>query len=234
MDGHSTDPTVNQYMIDTGKLHNTELCPLVTEKLLDNTKHTEECNNPTEVDMSEEAIVNTQESIVSEDGKLEQEGQLKIQESVLIEEQASLITKKQPEIKRSDRLKNDIAITTKEKNERIARKRNLEGTTSNSVMFSDLPVETIKNLSIDMGIAVDQISFGTLDMLKDLEIARNNLHARQHEPVVVEQVDVSTIEDDINERLIEWLQDEHSETESDILAHSKKKKCPKDQNFSKK
>jgi len=35
--------------------------------------------------------------------------------------------KMQGEIRRSERFRNDITVTTKEKNERMARKRNLEG-----------------------------------------------------------------------------------------------------------
>jgi predicted HTH transcriptional regulator len=37
------------------------------------------------------------------------------------------------------------------------------------------------------------------------------------------QIEEIVKEHDVNERLIEWLQDDLSETESDILAHSKKK-----------
>ena len=73
-----------------------------------------------------------------------------------------------------------------------------------------------------MGIAVDNIHFGTFNMLKDLEIARNNLHIKQTKPAVVEQIEEIVEENDLQERLIEWLQDEPSETESDILVHCKK------------
>lgn len=124
---------------------------------------------------------------------------------------------------RSDRLKKDITITTQEKIERMATKRNLEGNTSSSTMFSDLRIKTIKDLSSDIGINVHQISFGTFDMLKELEIARKNLQSKQHEVLTSEQAEEDSVEKDINDRLIEWLQDEHSETESAIMALSKKK-----------
>ena len=39
--------------------------------------------------------------------------------------------------------------------------------------------------------------------------------------VVEEQNEDENLEGDVNDRLIEWLQDELSETESDILAQSK-------------
>jgi len=69
----------------------------------------------------------------------------------------------------------------------MARKRNLEGNHSNAVMFSDLPIENIKNLSSNIGIAAHQISFGTFDMLRDLEIARKFLHTKTHEVSVGDQ-----------------------------------------------
>lgn len=74
-----------------------------------------------------------------------------------------------------------------------------------------------------MGVLADNINFGTFDMLKDLEIARHRLHAKSNEPVVIEIIDEENDEDDINTRLIEWLQDDLSETERDILGKSKKK-----------
>jgi len=106
---------------------------------------------------------------------------------------------------RSERLRNDITVTTKEKNERMARKRNLEGNPLATNMFSDLPVESINCLSADMGIAVDNINFGTFNMLKDLEIARHNLHIKHTKPVVNEQDEEVLEDNDLHERLIEWL-----------------------------
>jgi len=77
-------------------------------------------------------------------------------------------------------------------------------------MFSDLPIQTIKELSSDIGINVDQISFGTFDMIKVVVSEQND-------------DDLAEADKDMNEKLIEWLQDEPSETECKILALSKKK-----------
>ena len=56
----------------------------------------------------------------------------------------------------------------------------------------------------------------------DLEIVRNKLHAKTHEtPNTIQNEELD--DGDVKERLIEWLQDDLSETESEILAQSKKK-----------
>lgn len=173
---------------------------------------------PTEMDFSNEAIVNTQESIVAEEVIAKQDGGLS--------EKAPNLDKmiKNDNMKlqatRSERLKKDITRTTQDNYERMARKRNLEGTPSSSTMFSYLPIQSIKDLSSDMGINAELISFGTFNMIKDLGITRKNLHAKQHEVVSNKQND-EVVADYIDERLIECLQDELSETESEILALSK-------------
>jgi len=177
---------------------------------------------PIEMDFSDEAIVNTQESTVAEEKITEQDG-LPTSMGSCICEVIKNDNLKQQKTRRSERLKKDITKTTKENCGRMARKRNLEGTFSSSSMFSDLPIQTIKELSSDIGINVDQISFGTFDMIKELEITRKNLHAKHNEVVVSEQNDDDLADKDMNERLIEWLQDEPSETESEIPALSKKK-----------
>jgi len=156
---------------------------------------------PTEVEISEDAIVNTQESVISGKDTVEQDGQLKNLSQN--EDDAKPKMKMQGEIRRSERLKNDITVTTKEKNERMAKKRNLEGNPLATNMFSDLPVESIKCLSADMGIAVNNINFGTFNMLKDLEIARHNLHIKHTKPVVNEQDEEVLEDNDLHERLIE-------------------------------
>lgn len=173
------------------------------------------------MDLSKEAIIYTQESTIAEDEVVTQEKLIEPHVGVHDGGATAGNTLKTQEIRRSDRLKKDIVVTTQEKTEMMTRKRNLEGTTSSSTMFSDLPVETLKNLSNDIGIAAHQISFGTFDILRDLENARRNLQSKKHEAMVTDFNEDKAVEDDINERLIEWLKDDLSETESDILAQSK-------------
>lgn len=165
----------------------------------------EESNKPTELDLYEEAIVHTQESVIADEEKLEHEEQPKSQEPAVNTEVGIGNKLNNQELRRSDRLKKDIDVTIQEKNERMARKRNLEGTYSHAIIFSDFPIENIKNLSSDIGIVAHKISFGTFNMLKDLENARRNLHAKTHEVVVEEQNKDENLEGDVNDRLIEWL-----------------------------
>jgi hypothetical protein len=54
----------------------------------------------------------------------------------------------------------------------------LEGTSSAHLLFSDLTVDTLKNLSADMGVLVDQNHFDAFDIMKELEISRNKLYAK--------------------------------------------------------
>lgn len=58
--------------------------------------------------------------------------------------------------RRSERLKKDTTLTTKEKNEKMAKKRNLEGTCSNQNMFSVLPIDDIDELTASMGVDIDK------------------------------------------------------------------------------
>lgn len=81
--------------------------------------------------------------------------------------------------RRSERLKKDTTLTTKEKNERMSKKRNLEGTYTTQNMFYVLPVDDIAELSINMGVDIDTNDFGTFDILKDLECARHDSYIKQ-------------------------------------------------------
>jgi hypothetical protein len=83
-----------------------------------------------------------------------------------------------PPQRRSERLKKDITLTTKEKGEMMAKKRNLEGTCPNQNMFSVLPIDEITELTSSMGIDIDSSDFGTFDLLKDLECARHDLFVK--------------------------------------------------------
>jgi len=93
------------------------------------------------MEVSEDAIINTQESVVSVKAIDDQNG--KLQDLVKSDANINLKMKKQTEVRRSERLIGDIAVTTKEKNERMAKKRNLEGNSFNTNMFSELPVELL-------------------------------------------------------------------------------------------
>ena len=112
-----------------------------------------------------------------------------------------------------------------EKNERMAKKRNLEGNTSNYNSFSALPVEDIITVTADMGVILDATDFDTFDILKDLEQARNNLYQKQCDKVSAPQTE--TVEEDPrdNKNLdLIWIHYESSKSDDFILVESRKKK----------
>lgn len=95
-----------------------------------------------EIFITDDNIAHTQESQNVEEERLMVEviDQDQEKDVIVAAPSAAEAHLKQPqERRRSERLKKDITLTTKEKNERMARKRNLEGTYSNQNMFSVLP-----------------------------------------------------------------------------------------------
>lgn len=138
----------------------------ISDKQMNESEPAVDINNPSETDISDEGILNTQESVLSVKEKEIHDGLPLSQESIMVVEGVELNHIKTVEVKRSDRLKRDIVFTTKEKNERMARKRNPEGTSSYT-MFSELPIETVKNLSSNMGW---QLITSLLGLLACLEI----------------------------------------------------------------
>lgn len=127
--------------------------------------------------------------------------------------------------RRSERLIKDTHLSIKEKNERIAQKRNLEGNPVNANSFSVLPVEELISISCNMGIAIQNDAFDTFNLIRDLEKARNDLYLKQSEnkqPSQTESVGNEPVENAPLE--LEWLHDESSETEDFILVESRKKR----------
>lgn len=55
------------------------------------------------------------------------------------------------EKRRSEHLKKDITLTTNEKTERMAKKRNLEGNPCDHNMFFVLPIDELAELTSAMG-----------------------------------------------------------------------------------
>lgn len=84
-----------------------------------------------------------------------------------------------PERRRSERQKKDTTMTTSEINERMAKKRNLEGNNTSTNSFAGLSIEEVNCLANKMGVIFELGNFNYFDMLKDLEIARNNLYFKK-------------------------------------------------------
>jgi hypothetical protein len=108
--------------------------------------------------------------------------------------------------RRGERLKKDSNLTTKEKIEKAAQIKNLEGNSTRANSFSVLSVEDIINVSSDMGIVLDDKDFDTFDLLKQLECARNELFLKQADKNAQAQPETGEQQENKNDPLqLEWL-----------------------------
>lgn len=55
----------------------------------------------------------------------------------------------------------------------------MEGNYNTHATFSSLSIEVLINDASDMGISVDNNDFATFDLLKTLELARNDMYLKQ-------------------------------------------------------
>lgn len=86
--------------------------------------------------------------------------------------------KEVPRVERrtSPRLRKDLVMTTDDKTMMMGQKRNLEGTNLNPEnSFSVLADDDIMQLSLNMGIQLNESNFAAIDLVKDLEIASHSL-----------------------------------------------------------
>lgn len=128
---------------------------------------------------SQELIINSQESVVTvvNVGDKVQLGSMDIPL-----DDPGMAKDSQPE-RRSERLKKDVHVTTKQKNEAYAKKRSLEGNTRTSCSFSSLENVHLNDLAKNMGVMIPDNNFATFDIIKDLENARNCLNKHQKKAV---------------------------------------------------
>lgn len=83
----------------------------------------------------------------------------------------------------SPRLRKDLVMTTDDKTMMMGQKRNLEGTNLNPEnSFSVLADDDIMQLSLNMGIQLNESNFAAIDLVKDLEIARHSLAEKKMAP----------------------------------------------------
>jgi hypothetical protein len=110
-------------------------------------------------------------------------------------------------------------------------KKNLEGNLASYNTFSTLPIEEIVHNASEMGISIKHDDFDTFDLLKTLELARNDMYLKQ-----CDQSEKNRIVDNEGEPShdnllqLEWLHDESSDIEDFILVESRKKKREKRKN----
>ena len=86
--------------------------------------------------------------------------------------------------RRCSRLQKDLLLTTEDKTAITNKKRNLEGTNLNSEnSFAVLADSIIIDTSTLMGVHIDHLNFATIDLVKDLEIARHALNNKIITPI---------------------------------------------------
>ena len=77
-----------------------------------------------------------------------------------------LIKNDQPERRRSERLKTEVHLSTMEKNEAMAKKRNLEGNSKVPRNLSDVDNLVLNDLAKNMGVVVQKITLLRLICLR--------------------------------------------------------------------
>jgi hypothetical protein len=116
-------------------------------------------------------------------------------------------------------------MTTQEKNDIMAKKRNLEGNTSSKFTISELSHNSMHDMSKKMGVIVDNSTNNSFDLLKEIENARLNLFNKQQKAKTNVQITEVSMENEGSEQLqLEWLQEETSEPDHFIVVQSKKRK----------
>ena len=119
--------------------------------------------------------------------------------------------------RRCSRLQKDLLLTTEDKTAITNKKRNLEGTNLNSEnSFAVLADSIIIDTSTLMGVHIDQSDFSSIDLIKDLEIARHALSNK-----VANQISAP-----VEEIPFEELIEEVSETDEIVVITPKRKPKP--------
>jgi hypothetical protein len=81
--------------------------------------------------------------------------------------------------RRSERLKREIHITTQEKMEAMAKKRCLEGNPNKTSTLNDVSSDQLHSIAKNMGVIVADDNFAIINLIKDIETARNYLYSKQ-------------------------------------------------------
>jgi hypothetical protein len=141
--------------------------------------------------------------------------------------QALMISDKQkiPKIRCSARLEQQWLGKIQEKQKSADRKRTLEGTNlSSKNSFVVLDNELIASIALDMGISIPDDQFDSIDMMKDIELARHAIDvAKKKVCSVDEEVEEECCNETIGVPLLEWIEEDF-ESESFTLVQSRKKK----------
>ena len=181
-----------------------------------------------EVFIPDDSIINTQERMEMDNNQQAKIDELNAVDEVKLLDGDSNDTKMEDQVivkRRSERLKKDAHLTTMEKCEKEALKRNLEGNTHKNNSFAVLSNNDISHVAAEMGIVLENDVFATCNLLNDLEIARNDLYLKQLE-LNAQDTDVKDKKcsegNDVSEPI--WLDGESSDSMEFTLVESRKKK----------
>jgi hypothetical protein len=195
----------------------TSKCSAIIEELDTNEKG---------VDNSEELFSGTQGSSIvnvsQEEGEDLSDQRKKIDGVIFHEDNQKFMPSPIPVRRVSERLKKDMGIRIEEKNRRMAVKRNLEG---NSCIpepnFSCLASKEIIDISKKMGVNINEQNMESIELLKEMELARQCLGQKKTEILQKKEVDNMVKR---NDEYFGSQVNEESETDDFILVQSRKKK----------
>jgi hypothetical protein len=195
----------------------TSKCSVIIEELDTNEKG---------VDNSEELFSGTQGSSIvnvsQEEGEDLSDQRKKIDGVIFHEDNQKSMPSPIPVRRVSERLKKDMGIRIEEKNRRMAVKRNLEG---NSCIpepnFSCLASKEIIDISKKMGVNINEQNMESIELLKEMELARQCLGQKKTEILQKKEVDNMVKR---NDEYFGSQVNEESETDDFILVQSRKKK----------
>jgi hypothetical protein len=129
----------------------------------------------------------------------------------------------------SSRLQNNVTEDIREKAENLTRKRNLEGndTTTDTNSFASLSNNEIVVRASMMGVKIPDNNFSSIDLLRELECARENIENKHVHSVNDVPLFIENNVGETTPLCMSWA-DENEENDDDfILVESKKKKCNK-------
>lgn len=86
----------------------------------------------------------------------------------------------QMEMRRSERLKREIHVTTQEKMEAMAKKRCMEGNSKKRTVLNAVDDVQLQCLARDMGVIVPVDDYATINLIKDIEAARHNWYVKHN------------------------------------------------------
>jgi hypothetical protein len=144
-----------------------------------------------------------------------------------LDKEEPLVTEKQrlPTIRQSERVQEQLIKKYQAKSQDDGKKEAQEGNSSYHNSFSVLDNDKIVSLAAGMGVVIPSDNFDTIDIMKDLEKARQALNKIKNIPCVEESKDLCPMDEiQLNDiPLLDWYEND-SEAKHFTLVQSRKKK----------